>query len=139
MKYSITDDKDTVGPWVCQRIQKVWGPEGRTAIGLLRGDEIVAGVVYEDYTTVAIQMHFAIAHPHVPMRKLRAAAFHYPFDQLGVERIFGFINSTNTPALDYATRLGFKAEAIIEGVYADGDLVIMCLKRAAKIVLVEAA
>jgi hypothetical protein len=122
-------DKDLIGPWVFKQIGKPWGPEGREAIGLVRGTEVLGGVVFEDYTGVCIQAHIALSSARVPCRKLLSAAAGYAFNQMGVQKILGVVRSTNLPALKMDMRIGFKPEAVIKGVFEDGDMVIMSMTR----------
>lgn len=125
----LSSDKDLIGPWVFRRINRAWGPEGREVLGLVRDGEVLAGVVFEDYTMKAVTMHMAIAHPHVPIRKLVFAVFYYAFVDLGADKALGFVNSANTTALKMDLKLGFKAESCVEGVFPDGDLFIMVMNK----------
>jgi RimJ/RimL family protein N-acetyltransferase len=126
---TLSFDKDLVGSWVFNQVGKCWGPEGREAIGLVRDGEVLAGVVFEDYTGVAIQAHIAISSPRVPFRKLLSAAAGYAFNQLRVEKILGMVPSSNKAALKMDLRIGFRPEAVIKGVFKDADLVIMSMAR----------
>jgi len=125
----LSSDKDLIGPWVFHRIQKTWGPEGREVIGLVKDDEVLAGVVFEDYTGAAMAVHIAVSHENVPLRKFLIAVADYAFNQMAVDKLIGLVPSTNTPALGFDLRLGFKPEAVIKGVYPDGDLVILSLTK----------
>lgn len=57
-------------------------------------------------------------------------AFDYPFNQLQVNKIFGEIKRSDEETLKFAFKAGFKAEAGLEGVYPDDDMVIVALYRA---------
>lgn len=122
-------DKDLVGPWVFSQINKAWAPEGREVVGLVRGEEVLAGVVFEDCTLKSVVAHMAIKHPHVPLKRFVPAVFHYAFIDLGVDKMLGFVSSANKAALKTDLRLGFRPEAIVEGVFPNGDLVIMVMNR----------
>ena len=127
----ISFDTDLVGPFVFNNVFKKWGPEGRTAIGVVDGDQVLAGMVFEDYSGPggSITVHVAISHPHVPLRKLLVTCAVYAFNQLAVNKVIGLVPSTNTSALKFDLRVGFKPEAIIPGAFPDGDLVILTLVR----------
>lgn len=128
----LTLDKHLIGPFVFRHVNKAWGPEGREAIGLVDGDRVLAGVVFEDYSGPggSVCVHVSLAHSNVPLRKLITATFWYAFQQLGVEKVLGLVPSTNKEALKFDVKLGFKAEAVIENAFPDGDLVILSMTRA---------
>lgn len=125
----LSDNKDLIGPWVFNQVNKAWAPEGREALGLVRGEEVLAGVVFEDCTLKSVVAHLAIRHKNVPFRKLIYGTFYYAFIDLGVDKVLGFVNSANKAALKTDLRLGFRPEAIVEGVFPNGDLVIMVMNR----------
>ena len=125
----LTADKDLVGPWVFAQLDKAWAPEGREVLGLVRGTEVLAGVVFEDYTMKAVVVHMAVRHKNVPLKRFIPAVFHYAFIDLGVDKMVGFVNSANKAALKTDLRLGFRPEAIVEEVFPNGDLVIMVMNR----------
>lgn len=126
----LTFDKDLIGPWVFRRVAKVWGPEGREAVGLVGEDGIpVAGIVFEDYTGQggSVSLHISIDNPNIPIRNLLVTAASYCFDQMGVNKVVGLIPSNNVDALRFDMRLGFKPEAVLKDIYPDGDLVILTM------------
>lgn len=126
----ISMDKHLIGPWVTTRIGGTWGPEGREAIGLVRDDEeVLAGVMLENYTGHCITMHIAISSANVPIRKLLVTSALYVFNQLGCHKILGLVPSTNKAALSFDTRLGFTPEAIIKDVFKDGDMIVLSMTR----------
>jgi len=88
-------------------------------------------VIYSDYTGRggSIQMHVTCWDPRWISRTLLYVAFDYPFNQLGVKKIFGHIRRTDVETIRFALKAGFKAEAGIEGVYPDDDMLIMALYR----------
>lgn len=131
MSIKISFDKHTIGPFVFRNAHKAWGPEGREAIGLVDGDRVLAGVVFEDYSGPggSVCLHVAVAHPNVPLRKLITTCFMYAFNQLAVEKLIGLVPSTNKEALTFDVKLGFKPEAVIEGAFPDGDLVVLTMNR----------
>jgi len=130
-KPTLSTDKNLIGPWVFNRINKTWAPQGREAIGLVRGDEVLGGVVFEDWNLKSVSAHMAWADPSVSARRLILAVFHYAFIDLGAEKVVGCVNSANKAALKTDLRLGFRPEAVIEGVFPDGDLVIVVMDRSA--------
>lgn len=99
---------------------------GMRAIGLERGGKLVAGVVYEGYTGHNIWMHVA-AEPGSRWltRDFLRAAFTYPFVQLGVDRVSGYVDASNAAARRFDEHLGFREEAVLKGAARDGGDVIL--------------
>lgn len=125
----LSTNKSVVGPWVFQQIDKVWHPNGRECVGLVNEEGVLAGTVVEEYTGASVQMHIAVKHPHVPLRKFIVAGFSYVFADLGVEQALGIINSTNLKSLNFALKLGFEPIAIIPDTHIGSDSVILRLLR----------
>ena len=128
-KIELSTDKHLIGPWVFRRVQKTWAPEGREVVGLVKGEEVLGGMVFEDYTGACMSVHMALAHEHVPVRKLLIACAQYAYNDMGVHKLLGLVRASNLPALKFDLRIGFKAEAIIKDVYPDGDLVVLSMTR----------
>jgi L-amino acid N-acyltransferase YncA len=126
---TLSFDKELIGPWVFKRVAGIWSPEGREVVGLVRDGKVLGGVVFEDYTGPCIRAHIALSSPRVPSRKLFTTAVGYAYNQLGVQKMLAMIASNNLASLKMCLRLGFKAEAIIKGVFEDSDLVIMSMTR----------
>jgi RimJ/RimL family protein N-acetyltransferase len=99
------------------------------AIVRIEDGKLLGGVIYQGYTGASIRMHVAGFTPRWADRDMLWMAFHYPFEQLGVNKVFGHVHSTNLKALDFNRKLGFIEEARIAGVFRDADLVIMSMRR----------
>lgn len=100
-----------------------------TVISRTRGDKLLGGVIYSNFTRESISVHMAGFDPYWVNRDMLWMAFHYPYVQLKVNRMFGFVKSNNTKALDLDLRLGFKEVARIPGVYPYADMVVLAMER----------
>lgn len=87
--------------------------------------KLLGGVIYQGYTRQSICVHMAGFIPNWINRDLLWISFQYPFVQLGCNKMFGQIPSTNMRSLALSTRLGFREVTRIDGVFPDGDLVVM--------------
>lgn len=123
----VDNDKERIGPWVMQRAGGFFMPDTMSAIGLETKGNLIAGVVYEAYRTRSIAMHVACEGQFT--REFIWFAFYYPFEQLGVEKIIGLVESTNDEALGINKRFGFEIEHILRDATPDGDLVIMTMAK----------
>lgn len=114
-----------VAEWVFRRVGGAMSAHSQ-GIGWKVGDEIVAGVAYEQFTGSNIFVHQAV-EGRVP-REYWWAVTDYPFNQLGCKRITGFVESHNQKALRLNAHIGFKVEATLEKAGRNNsDLVVMVL------------
>lgn len=86
------------------------------------------GVLFTNFTTVAIQMHMA-GDPGWINRPLIWACFDYPFRQLGVDQVLATVPSTNQRSLEITLRLGFSALTLIPAAVKDGDMLVLSMSR----------
>lgn len=105
--------------------------ENMKSLGLERDGELVAGVLYEGYNGPNVWMHVAA----VPGRRWMNRdylwyCFHYPFNEMNVQRISGYVNANNEQARKFDEHLGFKVEATLSGAAPDGgDVLIYVMRR----------
>ena len=123
----LTFDKVLVGNWMAQELDMIFTPEKSSCIGLIKDGKLVAGVWYEDYTKASIMTHIVIKS--AINREFLYTIFHYPFVQLGVEKLIGPVKSTNHEAIKFDKKLGFKEEARLLGVFPDADLLFFTMSK----------
>lgn len=111
-----------------QPMQPVGGMKG---LGLERGGELVAGVLYEGFNGRNVWMHVAAVPGRRWMtREYLQYTFEYPFYEMGVDRVSGYVDASNEQARRFDEHLGFKPEAVLKGAASDGgDVVIYCMWR----------
>lgn len=119
-------DADRVGPWVCERAGGTWVKGRGTAIGRLVDGELVAGVLYEDYTGPNVVCHIA-GEGNWATRGYLGVIFDYPFNQLGVKRITVPVCSRNDKCIALVTRMGFTIEARLSQATPEGDLLLFAM------------
>ena len=80
---------------------------------------------YTAFIGKTCQMHMVNLKGGYTPKQLLKSAFDYPFNQLGIEKAFGIVNSLNTKAMEYDQKLGFKEAVRFAGMHEDGgDLVV---------------
>lgn len=123
-------DADIIGPWVAERVGiKRYIPGTASAIGRIKDGRIVAGVLYQDYNGANVSAHIAGEGKSWLNKKFLSIIFDYPFNQLKVNRITGYVVSTNKAAQNLDEKLGFKREAILRDAHPDGDLIIYAMHK----------
>jgi hypothetical protein len=120
-------DPRIIFQWVAERARLVWSTDVQ-AIGEIRGDRIIAGVVYDGFLGGCCQMHQAIEGRM--SRDFVHAAFHYPFVQLGLNCVLGIVAESNAAALKMDRHLGFKTLCRIKhGGRGGEDILLMEMRR----------
>lgn len=123
----IVTDKNRIGPWVCERTGGTYDHSCSAAIGWEQDGELVAGTLYDQYNRQSICMHVAAEKPVT--KTFVKTCFDYPFNQLGVKKVIGLVDSTNESALRFDSHLGFVEEARIKDAGKYGDLILLTMSR----------
>lgn len=117
------------GRLIARAARVEWG-DLSTCIARVRDDQLLGGAVYNSFTGESIQMHVAGIGKHWANRDLLWVGYHYPFEQLGVERIFGQVPEDNIASQRLCLHAGWEYVARIEGVYRGGlACLVMKLER----------
>ena len=93
----------------------------------LRDDARLGGVIFTNYTTESIAIHSGSWDEHWINRDMLFATFDYPFNQLGVNRLFGYVPEDNFHAIRFNEKVGFTHVTRIEGMFKFG--VACCLMK----------
>lgn len=91
--------------------------------------QIQAVVGFSNIQDKSCCMHNAATSDNWISKDLLWASFDYPFNKLGVKVILAVVSSNNEEALKLNRHLGFVDKAYIEDAHADGDLVILTMRR----------
>lgn len=120
-------DKNLVGQYVANHCKMVWTPDNSQAIGLIKDNEIVAGVWYEDFNGQSVTCHIAITGKMT--RKYLSTIFNYPFVQLGVNKIVCPIGSNNDKSIRLVKNMGFEEQARLLDVFPSEDLLFFVMSK----------
>jgi hypothetical protein len=94
-------------------------------------DKIEWVIGYTAFIGKTCQMHMVNLKGGYTPKQLLKASFDYPFNQLGIEKAFGIVNSKNIKAIEYDQKLGFKEAVRFAGMHDDGgDLVVFEMDKA---------
>jgi RimJ/RimL family protein N-acetyltransferase len=121
------ESNDGIGYWVADELEFGFHAGRSTAIGLVKDDEIVAGVVYEGWNRRSITAHIVIKGRMTP--SFLAAIFDYPFNVCGVEKIIAPVEIENVKSAKLVENMGFIPEARLADCHPNGDIVLYTMKR----------
>jgi RimJ/RimL family protein N-acetyltransferase len=131
MKRIIWHQPERIMLFVAERTGEESYGRDYTALGLEQDGKLVAGVLFTNYTKAAILMHVASdGSRHWMTPAFLAAAFRYPFIQLGCRRVTGLVRLDNEAAMHFDEHLGFRREGVLREGATDGcDMVIYGMLR----------
>ena len=99
---------------------------GMKGVGLEKDGELIAGALYEGFNGQNVWAHLAGKPGKRWMnRQFLWYGFHYPFNEMGVKRISGYVNASNTEARRLNEHFGYQEEARLKGAAPDGGDVIL--------------
>lgn len=103
-----------IAAWVAARIPHVDDFGLCTTIGVAT-DKLIAGFVYSEFQPQAltIQMSGAATSPIWAKREIIHELFRYPFEQLGVFKVWTATPHDNEKALKVNKHIGLKQEAVL--------------------------
>ena len=129
MSVLVIDQPEVVSRWIAAQNGSQWLSGREQAIGLAREGELVAGIMYDQWTGTSIGTHIAVLPGVCPSRTFLRACFIYPFEQLKVHKLLGFVGEGNPAARRLVEHLGLVLEATLEAAHPTGDLLIYSMTR----------
>lgn len=99
---------------------------GMKGLGLERDGELVAGALYEGFSGHNVWVHLG-AKPggNWMTREYLRYCFYYPFVEMGVSRLSGYVNASNHAARRLNEHFGYTVEATLKGAASDGGDVLI--------------
>lgn len=114
---------------ICRALDMVANPNN-VNLSLWKDERLRGVVMYERFTRRSIFLHIVGFEPGWFNRKFLWLCFHYPFEQLGVDKLFGLVSSNRKHELDFFRKIGFTVETSIKDVYSDGaDQMVLRLEK----------
>jgi RimJ/RimL family protein N-acetyltransferase len=114
-----------VAKWVMSGIENGNYVEGMQAIGCIKDNQIIAGVVFENQNKNAMWGHQRIISP--PTRQFWAWVADFIYIQAGCKRFSATVEASNEKAIKLNKHIGFEIEATLIDAGHNGDLHIMTL------------
>jgi len=124
----VFDEKERVGDWVANQVGQVssWGDF--YAMGAELKGELVAGVVFNNFTGSSATAHIAVSKPTKGLMELLDHAFVYAFKTCELRRVTGLVEVENEKALILDKHIGFIEEGVMHEAGTDGqDIIVLVL------------
>jgi hypothetical protein len=81
----------------------------------------IAGMAYDNYFGYSITNHVWVAQGRRPSRVWWWVVHDYPINQVGVQKVFGVVRSSNKAAQRLVSSAGYKLVGRVPDFYADGE------------------
>jgi hypothetical protein len=108
-----------------------WSADFQALIWVDKNNEIEWVIGYNAFIGKTCQMHVVNLKDSYCPKGVLFGAFDYPFNFLGLEKVFGIVNSLNIRAMEYDKKVGFKEVVRFPGMHGDGgDLVVFEMNKA---------
>lgn len=121
-----------VGEFIAKRAHCTYNPMTDNTVAVIDEDyslgdpqHICGGVLFTNYTGASIWVHMAGNGGAWASSTFLWCVFHYAFEQLGVRRLYGVVESANEHALKVDLRLGFEIATTLPDVFASGPATVV--------------
>jgi len=117
-----------MGRWMCERTGGQYCGDG-VYIGLEQDGKLIAVCGFDNYNGRSLHMHIAAEGKRWMTKEYLWYCFHYPFVEVGVDKIIGIVEEGNKKAIRFDNRLGFVHEATIEDAHPNGAILILTMTK----------
>lgn len=123
----VFDRKDLIGAWVAAQVNQtaVWGDF--YAMGTMRGSQVTAGVVFNNFNGANATVHIAVSVPSKTMIKLFNACCDYAFNKCKLRRITGMVPTNEPDVIRFDKKLGFSEEFVMKDGAVGADMMVLVL------------
>ena len=120
-RYEVAVENDAGYAFLYKHCPVHWSSFTKSIVQKLDG-EIVAAIVFQDANAYNVMMHVAAnTSKRWITRDLIYYTFAYPFLQMKVNRVTGWVSSKNETAVRFDEKLGFQREATLRGAGEHGE------------------
>ena len=123
----VYDQKERIGAWVAELTgqESSWG--SFYAMGVVRGDDIIAGVVINNFNTSNATCHIAISQQTKMIVPLFEAVCDYAFRQCKLKRLTGMVPTNEPAVIEFDKHLGFEEEFVMKDGAVDSDMQVLVM------------
>lgn len=127
----ITQPNEAIGEFVSRMQNGAHLPWGQfTSIGLVRDGELIAGVIYNNWSAANVCMHVAAMPGRMWLvPEYLYAIFDYPFNEHNLRRVTGIVPKKNAAARRLDEHVGFKLEGSLRHALPHDDLLVYGMLR----------
>jgi len=128
MLHILLNRDDYVSAWLQSKIPGISFNDCK-AIGIIKDQKLIAGVVYHNLRDGQIEASIAVTDKNWANKTILYALFAYPFKQCNCHRILVTVRDNNNKSIKLAKRLGFKHEGKLRQMFPPHDAVLLGMLR----------
>lgn len=123
----VYDQADRIGAWVAQQVGQgaSWG--SFYALGIVDGDDVIAGVVFNNFNRANATCHIAISKYTRLVPAMIAASFDYAFNHAKLKRLTGMVPSNEPSVLAFDKHIGFEEEFVMKDGAPGADMHVLVM------------
>lgn len=118
---------ESVGHWVAEKLGFGYFAARSNAIGLIKDNKLIAGVIYENWNRRSIMCHIVVEGRLT--RLYVGAIFNYAFNVCNVEKIIVPVESHNLKSIKLIKNMGFTEEGRIKDSQPNGDIILYTMTK----------
>lgn len=123
----VYDQTERIGAWVAQQVGQGadWG--SFYSLGVVDDDEVIAGVVFNNFNGANATCHIAIARYTRLTPAMIRAACDYAFNYAKLKRLTGMVPSNEPQILAFDKHLGFEEEFVMKDGAPGADMHVLVM------------
>lgn len=121
------DRKDLIGAWVAAKVNQTGGWGSFYAMGTMRGSQVTAGFVFNNFNGANATVHIAVDTPSKAMVNLFRAGCDYAFNKCKLKRITGMVPTNEPATIKFDKHIGFKEEFVMKNAAVGADMQVLVL------------
>ena len=124
----VLDQKERIGAWVAEMVGQgaSWGDF--YALGVVSGEEVIAGVVINNYNGANATCHIAIAKQTKMIVPLFQSVCDYAFRVCGLKRLTGMVPTNEPHIIEFDKHLGFEEEFVMRDGAPGADMQVLVMR-----------
>lgn len=124
----VFNQKERIGEWVAMQVNQgaSWGDF--YALGIIQNDEVIAGVVFNNFNGANATCHIAIAKQTKLIPKMIEAACDYAFRFSGLKRLTGMVPTNEPRTIAFDKHLGFEEEFVMRDGAPGADMQVLVMR-----------
>jgi RimJ/RimL family protein N-acetyltransferase len=127
MGWHLIVSNESVGHWVAEKLGSGYFAARSNAIGLMKDNKLIAGVIYENWNRRSIMCHIVVEGRLT--RLYVGAIFNYAFNVCNVEKIIVPVESHNLKSIKLIENMGFTEEGRIKDSQPNGDIILYTMAK----------
>ena len=128
MAHLVLDQQARVGAWVAEQVGQgaSWGDF--FAVGVANEDDIIAGVVINNYNGANATCHIAIARQTKMLVPLLQTVCDYAFNHCKLKRLTGMVPTNEPHIIAFDKHLGFEEEFVMQDGAPGADMQVLVMR-----------